>query len=284
MKMMPAPILLLFAGLVAACTDKEVTPPTRAPFDSIPTAKTVLPLLKEVSGIADSKTELGHVWAHQDRGNPPQLHLINYDGTVKKNIYIKGARNRDWEDMALAGSDLYIADIGDNYKAFTEYTIYKMPEPAPGTDTVYSFETIRFRYPDGAHDAEALLVDPTTKNIFILTKSDDPAAIYKLSFPYSTTEVNTAVKSGQLTYKGAVSAALSPDGKEIIVKTYFALYHYIRVGASIEAALQKQPASLPYRIEPQGEAVTFANNNGGYFTLSEKGFASSISLNFYKRN
>jgi hypothetical protein len=284
MKMIPNAMLLLFASLVAACTDKEVAPPPRAPFDSIPTAATVLPLLKEVSGIADSKTAPGHVWAHQDRGNPPQLHLINYDGTVKKNIYIKGARNRDWEDMALVGSDLYIADIGDNFKAFTEYTIYIMPEPALGIDTVYSFETIRFRYPDGAHDAEALLVDPTTKDIFIITKSDDPAAIYKLSFPYSTAEVNTAVKSGQLTYKGAVGAALSPDGKEIIVKTYFALFHYIRAGASIDAALQKKPATLPYRIEPQGEAVTFANNNGGYFTLSEKGFASSVSLNFYKRN
>jgi hypothetical protein len=243
-----------------------------------------MPLLKEVSGIADSKTAPGHLWAHQDRGNPPQLHLINYDGTVKKNIYIKGARNRDWEDMALAGRDLYIADIGDNYKEFTEYTIYKLPEPDLGADTVYSFETIRFRYPDGAHDAEALLVDPTTKDIFILTKSDDPAAIYKLVFPYSTTEVNTAVKSGQLTYKGAVSAALSSDSKEIIVKTYFALFHYKRADASIEAALQKLPATLPYRIEPQGEAVTFANNNGGYFTLSEKGFASYVSLNFYKRH
>ena len=277
-------MFLLFAGLVAACSDKEVTPPPQAPFDSIPTAATVVPLLKEVSGIADSKTAPGHIWAHQDRGNPPQLHLINYDGTVKKNIYIKGARNRDWEDMALTGNDLYIADIGDNFLAFTDYTIYKMPEPAPDVDTVYSFKTIRFRYPDGAHDAEALLVDPVTKNIFILTKSDDPAAIYSIAYPYSTTEVNTAAKVGQLTYKGAVSAALSPDGNEIIVKTYLSLFHYIRAGATIEATLQKKPATLPYRIEPQGEAVAFARDNSGYFTLSEKGFASSVSLNFYKRN
>ena len=79
-------------------------------------------------------------------------------------------------------------------------------------------------------------------------------------------------------YPGVVSAALSLDGKEIIVKTYTNLYYYQRqTGESLASAIQKNFTILPYKIEPQGEAVTFANNNSGIYTLSEKGFGNSVN-------
>ncbi len=87
-----------------------------------------------------------------------------------------------------------------------------------------------------------------------------------------------------MAYSGVVSAALTADGKEIIVKTYIGLQQYLRnTGETIEQALKKTSKPLPYSLEPQGEAVTFANNNTGYFTLSEKGFGSKVNLYFYKR-
>ena len=55
-------------------------------------------------------------------------------------------------------------------------------------------------------------------------------------------------------------------------------------GETINAALQKTYASIPYIIEPQGEAVCFSATNDGYFTLSEKGSAAEVRLYFYKRN
>ena len=274
---------LLLAAL-ASCTQEPQAPKTvQLLFDSIPVAKPLAPLVSEISGIAGSKTVAQHLWGHEDSGNPPQLYLIKQDGTVQKKIFLKGATNRDWEDMARAGDDLYIADIGDNNRAYTEYAIYKFREPAADTDTVYNFEKIQFQYPDGAHDAEALLIDPTTKDIYLITKRDNPSLIFKIAFPYSSTEINTAAKVGALTYSGVVSAALSPDAKEIIVKTYTALYHYKKNSQSIEAGLQITPVPLPYRMESQGEAVTFAADNSGFFTLSEKGFTNSVSLYFYKR-
>jgi len=141
---------------------------------------------------------------------------------------------------------------------------------------------VRFQYPDGSHNAEAILVDPASKDIYIITKSDSPAFIYKIASPY-TGKLNTATKVGQLTYDVVTGAALSPDAKEIIVRTYSTLYHYNCNGRSIEAALQTAPTSLPYTIEPQGEAVAFSADNGGFFTLSERGFASYVNLYFYKR-
>src|SRR4030095_11458051 len=155
----------------------------------------------------------------EDSGNPPQLYLLAHDGKVLKTIYIKDAINRDWEDMALANDMIYIADIGDNNLAFPDYTIYQFVEPSASTDTVASFNTIHFAYPDGAHDAEAFLVEPTTKDIYIVTKHDASSKIYKLSFPYSTSSVDTVNLLGTLNYNNVVSAAMSPGGREIVIKT-----------------------------------------------------------------
>ena len=127
----PFIFLFIFTQLTAFSFCKKNASESSLPalFDSLPLGKVLVPLLGEISGIADSKVNAGFVWGEEDSGNKPQLHLIGHDGTVEKTIYIKGAENRDWEDMALSGSHLYIAETGDNNQAYTEYRFYTFPEP-----------------------------------------------------------------------------------------------------------------------------------------------------------
>jgi hypothetical protein len=241
-------------------------------------------MINEISGIADSKVNAGYLWGEEDSGNPPAIFLISHSGSIFKNVYIKGAVNRDWEDMALSGTDLYIADIGDNNQEYSDYTIYTFPEPEKSTDTISSFSTIRFKYEDGSHDAEAFIVDPALKDIYLITKRDNKSRIYKLAFPYSYTSLNIATQVGTLPYGGVVSATISADGKEILVKTYPAVLHYTRTTQeSIPQVLGKNYTAIPYKMEPMGEAVTFAADNSGYYTLSEKGFSNNVNLYYYKR-
>jgi len=285
MKKYGAVIFLLFYALLLLNCNKELTSlDTGSIFDSIPVVKPVVPVINEASGIADSKINPGYLWVEEDSGNPPQLYLLGHDGHVSKTIYIKGAINRDWEDMARINDTIYVADIGDNNLDFSDHTIYQFAEPASSTDTVTSFNTIHFAYPDGAHDAEAFLVEPTTKDIYIITKRDAFSKIYKLRFPYHTASVDTASLVGTLNYNDVVSAAMDPGGREIIIKTYPALYYYTRLqGETIEQALNKNYITLPYTPEPKGEAVTFANDYTGLYTLSEKGLATAVNLYFYPR-
>ena len=149
-------------------------------FDSIPTSKPLLPLIAEISGIADSKINPGNLWGQEDSGNPNQIHLVKNDGTVIKKIWLKNIVNRDWEDMALVNNEIYIAEIGDNALLYPDYFFYKFAEPLAAIDTVTTIETIRFTYSDGKHDAEAFVVDAATKNIYIITKNDNPSKIYRL--------------------------------------------------------------------------------------------------------
>ena len=85
-------------------------------------------------------------------------------------------------------------------------------------------------------------------------------------------------------FTGTVSAALSKTGSELIIKTYTTLFYWTRsAGETIESTLAKAATKLSYQLEPQGEAVCFKADNTGFYTLSEKSFAPSVSLNFYKR-
>ena len=261
------------------------------PFASTPIETSVKPgVINEVSGITDSKLNAGYLWLHEDSGNPPQIGLLKWDGNFLKKIYLKGAVNRDWEDMALATGPiantnyLYIADIGDNNEQLNEYFIYRFTEPSAKTDTVYNYDKIIFQYPDGSHDAEAILVDNSTKDIFIITKRDAQSKIYKLQYPQKLTTVNTASFVTNLSFTGVVSAAASPDGKELILKTYTSIYYWqVNSGQNIEQTLQKTPKHLPYKIEPQGEAIAFKNDNTGFIALSEIGSSTGVFLQFYKR-
>jgi hypothetical protein len=274
-------LLSLLAFMGCNKLEKEMDQDTAAPVE--PLARLVVPMINEASGIADSKTMPGHLWVQEDSGNPAQLQLLSHSGAVIKKIPLKGIQNRDWEDMALFEGQLYLADIGDNRKTASEYVIYRFPEPTLTTDTIRNVSPIRFRYPDGQHDAEAFLLDPATKNILIITKQDSLSRVYKLTYPFSSTP-QVAERLGNLPYPYVVSAALSADGKEAIVKTYAALYLYRRKGSeSLENFLFQDYKELPYTIEPLGEAVSFAADGSGYFTLSEKGLASAVQLYFYKR-
>jgi len=247
--------------------------------------------IPEASGIADSKANPGYLWVEEDSGNPPDIYLLGHDGSIAKTIGIAGAENRDWEDIALGpGPDehkryIYLADIGDNNLGNEECLFYRFEEPLITDDSVTSYSKILFRYPDGAHDAEAFLVDEKTKDIFVITKRDDHSKVYRLQYPQDTVEVNNAVLVSELPYNGVVSAAFSPDGREAIVKTYTMLYHYRRSdAATVQSMLAGTPDTLGYTLEPQGEAISFALDNSGFYTLSEMRNSIPVTLDFYSRN
>jgi hypothetical protein len=105
-----------------------------------------------------------------------------------------------------------------------------------------------------------------------------------LPYPQSTSSNNTPQYVASFSFSGVVSAAISNNGKEILVKTYTDLFYWDREeGKTIEQTLQEKPSTIGYLQEPQGEAICFKNDGSGFFSLSEKGTAPFVTLNFYKR-
>ncbi|MEP7372168.1 MAG: hypothetical protein ABI675_02190 [Chitinophagaceae bacterium] len=282
----------LLLVLVTACKKDHPVSAIAKGFEDSPVAKPLTPgIADEASGVADSKANPGYLWVQQDSGNPSDIALFSHDGGFLKKINIDQATNRDWEDMALANGPvfgtnyIYLADIGDNNLVSTDYFIYRFAEPAASASVVSDVDKIIFQYPDGSHNAEAILVDNNTKDIYIITKQDEPSRIYKLAYPQSTSTINTASLAGSLSFTGVTSATASPDGREVFVKTYSAIWKWEKSsGQTMEQALAGTPVTLNYQFEPQGEAICFKNDNTGFFTLSEKpSVIAAVNLNFYKR-
>ena len=240
------------------------------------------PQITEASGLAASRINDGILWTHNDSGDRNRIFAIDKTGTLRAVFYLAGIRNRDWEDIAVGPgpiegrSYLYIGDIGDNRARYEWKHIYRVPEPVideqkvPSEASLTGIKTITFRYPDGNRDAETLMVDPLTGDIFIVSKREMLVHVYRLPFPQSTDTALMAQKVGKLDIPLATGGDISPNGKHIVIRNYEDLYYWRRKpGKTVAQTLKKKPLILRYKKEPMGEAVAWDSESRGYFTISE---------------
>ena len=297
------PVILLFILLtVTACWDKNPLVPgpgdsKSAVFENVPLRMPVAPnQVDEASGLADSRTLPGYLWTHEDAGSDNRLFLINHEATMIRSYVLPDIGNRDWEDIAVGGgpqegvSYLYLGDIGNNdaFPGTTSHYIYRMPEltTLEGTFQPNTIARITYLYSEGTPDAETLLFDPVTKDLFVVSKELDKALLYRLPYPHSTDGLMTAELLGQIpAVLLATGGDISADGQEIVVRTYTNVYYWKRKsGETIgQTLLREALKTLPYELEPQGEAICFDREMKGYFTLSERRTAASVTLNYYRR-
>ena len=82
--------------------------------------------------------------------------------------------------------------------------------------------------------------------------------------------------------QGAVAGDIAPTGLEVLVKTYTSVYYWSR-GSGAETRFAHPSITLPYAFEPQGEAIAWAADSSGYYTVSEEARSIPATLYFYPR-
>jgi hypothetical protein len=125
-------------------------------------------------------------------------------------------------------------------------------------------------YPDGPRDAEALLVDPLTRDLYILSKRDLFSRVYRAGYPPSTTTQTTLEFVCMLPLGLVTAGDVSPDGNQVIVRGMFQACLWRRDPARpLWQAFDGKVWDLPLASEPQGEAIGFDGHGQGYYTTSE---------------
>lgn len=250
--------------------------------------------ITEASGLAVSRSFPGSLWTHNNQGDHNRIFLIGSDGSDEAIFRIRNTGNRDWEDMAIGpgpiqGTNyLYIADIGDNREVHDVKTIYRFKEPEIVDPTVRiqwtdGEDQIRFRYPDGMKDAESVMVDPLTRDLIVVSKSSFPTSVYIARYPQNTEEIFDIELLGTLPFTGATAGDISPDGRNITIKTKEIIYNWIRKpGEQIRDSFLRTPIRLPYLPEVQGEAIAWNRNSSAYYTLSESKGITPVLYKYQK--
>jgi hypothetical protein len=235
--------------------------------------------IHESSGVAVSRTHAGTFWTHNDSGDPI-LFAVDAQGRTAGRVRLAGASVEDWEDIALApcpagGDCLYVADIGDNDAERASITVYRVPEPAPGASESAPATAIRLRYPDGAHDAEALFV--LDGAVHVVTKGESgPIIVYRAPANAGAGGEATLERVRELSPRKVdrperiTSADASPDGRWVVMRTLHEAAFYPAAELAGTGALSPRRVDLRGLDEKQGEGIGFAPD-GSVFVTSEGG-------------
>ena len=223
--------------------------------------------------MAASAAHAGVLWVHNDSGDEPRLYAVGGDGQTAATVRLRSAEAVDWEDMASTGEHLFVGDIGDNRERRASIQVYRVAEPAL-KDGAVTAERMDLRYPDGAHDAEALLVHPTTGEVGVITKEEDGAGLYVT--PAFTAGRATLTRATAVPVALATGAAVAPDAASVIVRDYTQAYLFDLDGSDLADAFDERPRRVDVPFAIQAEAITFSADGSSLLTTHE-GVGATVS-------
>lgn len=240
----------------------------------------------EASGLGQSARDPDVLWTHNDSGDVARLFAMDRSG-ADLGEYTVDTTSTDWEDLtlgwdALYGADaIYVGDFGDNGESRDHVELLVLPEPEVdgAGGIIEDFSTMILLYPDDAHNAETLMRDPVSGDLYVVTKDyDGPSYVFRKPAPHaddSETELELVAELlfGEAPLEGGVattSGDFSPLGDRIAVRTYDHAWMWRRDQAfSLAEAFAGEPCDLGAPDEEQGEALAFTQDGAGYLVVSE---------------
>jgi hypothetical protein len=207
------------------------------------------PALVESSGLAVSDQHDGVLWTNPDGGEVAQVMAVDGSGDTVATVTLDGIDPYDPEALAPGtdGRTLWLGDLGDNLEERPDVSVFRFAEPRQLADRTVPARWFRFTYPDGPHDAEALLVDPVTGRLLVATKAIGGAGLYRAPARLVAEDAGTNLLERVADVPSLVTdGAFLPDGR-FVLRSYTTAYVYDRPG--------HQVASAPLPRQPQGESL-----------------------------
>ena len=234
--------------------------------------------ISESSGVAPSRRTPGLLWTHDDSGEPPYLFATDTTGAVRGTFSVTGARNLDWEDIALGpcggSACLYLADTGDNSERRSAVVLYRVPEPRlpdrrpKQVRPTAPAQAVTFRYPDGPHDVEAMWVAPN-EDVHLVSKGRTGrirhyrvrAASWTSRRPVTAELLEALPVPARSRLDYVTGAALSPDERIVAVRSYASVYFFYMLSNG-RLALPPEPRACDVRaLGIQGEGVNWLDRD-----------------------
>lgn len=246
-----------------------------------------LPPPEPVCGIQDERlAELSGMAAHgsswfavEDGGSALRVYVLDPSNCTVRDVIEAPVDPFDVEDLAVApDGSVWLADTGDNGRDRETVAIHVVTPSGAA-------RTFRMTYPDGRHDAEALLLDRSGVPFIVTKQPWGEAGVYRpraaltdqgtvplervASVRLQPTRTPGGPLSGTIGSVMVTGGSVSSDGSTVALRTYSEAYVFAAPEGDVVAALTE---STPLRVslpgEPQGEAVAIAPD-GALLSASE---------------
>jgi hypothetical protein len=230
------------------------------------------PRVAEASGIVASAAYDDVFYTHNDSGDVARFFRINGSCRTTATFDLSGVQARDWEDVSRGpGGTLWLGDIGDNSGTRAKgILVHRVAEPGPaGGEQRLRPTSFRLRYPDGPHDAEALLVHPRTGRVLVVTKGFAGATVYAAPLPLNAAGPNVLQEVGRVAVPEVTAGDISPDGSHVVLRNYTAAYEWKVAGDDVAGAFKAEPVRIALPPSPQGEAISYTRNGSSFVVVSE---------------
>lgn len=250
--------------------------------------------LREASGVAISRQVPNRAYHMIDGDAQAKVTVTDLNGRFIQNIPVNELpMSADTEELAYAkcgtANCIFIGNIGDNDFKRESIEVLSFKEESAFNGPAKVVSRLTLRYPDGPANSEAMIVHPSTGELFIFTKEErikkevPPVRVYKLRKEHVTkaqgsftlekvgeidlTALHPAGKKDDFVVTGA---DISEDGTTLLLvtkKLVFAIpwpYSSVRLGRDnysyVSVASLRQP-----------EAVSFLRGSKSFIVTSEAG-------------
>jgi len=297
------------SGQTAAASPVDTEPPSPAPAPttvassataSSTTASVTVRTVQLDHGVADEASGIAVATSTPDRfflvddgTGASTLAVVDEQGALVARVDLAGMAAANAEALAAgpcgpvpgpaATTCLYVGDIGDNREQRDDIVVYRAAEPDlsdTGPQVSVDADEWHYRYPDGPHNAESMLVEPDG-SLLVITKPKngaphrmyrgDPgggelAFVREFQIPGSPRPMRTI-----LTGNVATDLAVTPG--RVLLLTYDDVHEYTAPDPSADlTTFPDWPVrSLPLPHLPQAEGIAGAADGCGYVVASEAG-------------
>lgn len=173
------------------------------------------PAIVESSGLAVVD---GLVVTVNDSGDEARVFTIDPATGETVGVTRWNAEATDIEALAPGGDgSVWVGDIGDNARARDTITVTRVPVGVG--DRTVDATAYRLRYPDGASDAEALLVHPETGRLYVVTKGVFGGVVHAAPTRLREDRVNL-LRPVARTMSIVTDGAFLPDGEHVVLRDY----------------------------------------------------------------
>lgn len=271
------------AGVPDAAPADSGAEPVRCPTLSAPrrVGHVADDRLAELSGLAASRTQPEVLWAHAD--DEARVYALDRTTLAVRGAYALVVDGQvtpagDIEDLAVGDGVLYLGDIGRDHAGAT-LTLFRAAEPRvpeASVDTELMAEAMHVE-PSRLDDAEALWLDPTDDELYVVEKDTRPwvcaAGLFQPGVTV-TPQCEVRLDAPANPSAGAVSA----DGAWLLLRSEREAYLWHRPpGTSLSSALSGLRCAFATLATPDdsdecnGEAITFSADGRTVYTAGERG-------------